>query len=128
MTKGYRHAPRTTETRSKIAKALSGRPLSPEHRLAISTALLSTSTKPGKPRDWTMDEVKRMTADQHSRPNGTYASKLTREEAWEIKFKLLPLGLPLNKIAGLYDVHWKSVSNIKHGRTWEFLQLDDYQL
>ncbi len=118
--------PKSTETRSKIAQSLLGTKLSPERKEAIRSGLLASDKKLGKPREWTEDEVKGMIDDQQSREDGTYGSKLSRKDAWDIKFKLIPKGVPLNKIGSRYGVHWKSISNIKHGSTWGFLEATDY--
>lgn len=104
--------------KAKMAITKSGVPLTEAHCVALSAA------KIGVPQS--DSQVAAFTEAQHKDESGTNAAKLTRKEAWHIKFNLLPSGIDACIIANNYDLHPKSIENIESERSWAFVKEDDY--
>ena len=73
------------------------------------------------PDDW---KQSLMAASHKSKKPG--GAKLTRHEAWFIKYCLLPYGISISEIAKQYSISTKSVKNISKNITWGWLKEDDY--
>ena len=106
---------------AQLKSALSRRGMkrSESHVKAMSDARI------GVPKN--KEHVETWRLNQYEIPQGPNASKLTRHQAWEIRFKLMPAGISTNDIASHYGLHPKTIRNLAAGRSWKFLKEDDYK-
>ena len=110
---------KTLDSIFKSALSKLGKKLSESHKREVSKA--RTGLTPTK------EQVETFCRSQYNQQQGTNASKLTRYQAWEIRYKLIPAGVSINDIASYYGLHTKTISNIMIGKSWKLLKEDDYK-
>ena len=110
-----------------IAEGKANRQKTGEHAFKLSEAAKGNKHRLGtthKLTDWQLMVRRCQTLTQEQGPNG---SKLTRHQAWFIKFTLLPQNVSYKKIAKQFGLKsTNSVKNIATGQTWGWLTEDAY--